>query len=67
MTLWTWHSRTSIILPSAFLQWFVDEQVEEEATMGKLLSKVQRIGSEGHGILLLDQELAGRSFTPPAK
>lgn len=51
----------------SFLQWFVDEQVEEEATMGKLLSKVKRIGSEGHGILMLDQELANRTFTPPAK
>ena len=51
----------------SFLQWFVDEQVEEEATMGKLLSKVKRIGSEGHGILMLDQELANRIFTPPAK
>ena len=51
----------------SFLQWFVDEQVEEEASMSKLLKKVQRVGGEGAGLLLLDQELANRSFTPPAK
>jgi len=28
----------------SFLQWFVDEQVEEEASMGKLLSQVKRVG-----------------------
>lgn len=50
----------------SFLKWFVDEQVEEESSMGKLLSKVKRIGNEGHGILMLDAELAGRTFTPPA-
>ncbi len=49
-----------------FLQWFVDEQVEEEASMSRLLSLVKRVGEQGHGILMLDKELAGRTFTPPA-
>ena len=48
----------------SFLQWFIDEQVEEEASMGKLLNKVKRVGEEGHGILMLDKELAARTFTP---
>lgn len=51
----------------SFLQWFIDEQVEEEAGMSKLLSKVKRVGEKGHGILMLDKELASRTFTPPAK
>lgn len=51
----------------SFLQWFVDEQVEEEATMGKLLNQVKRVGEEGHGILMLDRELASRTFTPAAE
>ncbi len=50
----------------SFLQWFIDEQVEEEASMGKLLSKVKRVGEKGHGILMLDSELAARTFSPPA-
>ncbi len=48
----------------SFLQWFIDEQVEEEAGMGKLLSQVKRVGEQGHGILMLDRELAARSFSP---
>ncbi len=51
----------------SFLQWFVDEQVEEEASMGKLLSQVKRVGEKGHGILMLDRELASRTFTPEAE
>ncbi len=51
----------------SFLQWFIDEQVEEEANMNKLLSKVQRVGEKGHGILMLDRELSERSFTPDAE
>ncbi len=47
-----------------FLQWFIDEQVEEEASMSKLLSQVKRVGEKGHGILMIDRELAGRTFTP---
>lgn len=48
----------------SFLQWFVDEQVEEEAGMSKHLSMVKRVGEKGHGILMLDKELAARTFTP---
>ncbi len=48
----------------SFLQWFIDEQVEEEANMNKLLSTVRRVGEKGHGILMLDRELSERSFTP---
>lgn len=51
----------------SFLQWFIDEQVEEEANMNKLLSKVKRVGEQGHGILMIDKELAARTFTPAAE
>lgn len=46
----------------SFLQWFIDEQVEEEDSMSTLLSKVQRLGEKGHGIFMLDKELAERTF-----
>jgi ferritin len=51
---------------ASFLKWFVDEQVEEEATVTKLLSKLKLIKGEGHGMLMIDAELAARVFTPPA-
>jgi len=50
-----------------FLQWFVAEQVEEEATADSILSKVKRVGDKGNGIYMLDKELGARVFTPPAE
>ena len=49
------------------LNWFVEEQVEEEASMDTILNKLKLIGGEGHGLLMLDNELATRVFNPPAK
>lgn len=49
----------------SFLKWFVDEQVEEESTDSKILSKLKLINGEGHGLLMLDAEMAQRTFTPP--
>jgi len=48
-----------------FLQWFVTEQVEEEASFGLLVKKLERIGNDGNGLLRLDEELATRTFVPP--
>ncbi len=48
-----------------FLQWFVTEQVEEEASFGLILRKLERIGNDGNGLLRLDEELGARVFVPP--
>lgn len=48
-----------------FLNWFVEEQVEEEASMDTILNKLKLVNGEGHGLLMLDSELAQRTFTPP--
>ena len=48
-----------------FLQWFVTEQVEEEASFGLELKKLKRLGNDGRGLLMLDQELSQRTFMPP--
>ena len=50
----------------SLLKWFIDEQVEEEASMLGLLKKVKLVGDKGQGIFMLDKELAARVFTPPA-
>ncbi len=50
---------------SNFLQWFVDEQVEEEANVHAILNQLKRVNGEGQAILMLDRELATRVFTPP--
>jgi ferritin len=50
-----------------FLQWFVSEQVEEEASVGEVLNKLRLIQNDSSGLFMLDAELAKRAFTPPAK
>lgn len=50
-----------------FIQWYVDEQVEEEASMDDYVNRLKRIGDHNYGVFMLDKELAGRTFTPPAK
>ena len=42
------------------LQWFVAEQVEEEATAQGVLDKLKHIGDDGPGLLMVDQELGQR-------
>lgn len=42
----------------SFLQWYVDEQVEEEAVVDGVLQKLKRIGDFGPGLYMLDRELA---------
>jgi ferritin len=46
------------------LQWFVSEQVEEEDSVMKVISMLELIGSEGHGLLMADRELGQRVAAP---
>ena len=50
-----------------FLQWFVSEQVEEEASASSVLEKFKLIGKDKSGFFAIDLELAKRVFTPPAQ
>ena len=47
---------------NAMLQWFVNEQVEEEAKADDLYQKLKMIGNDASGLYLLDTELAKRVF-----
>ena len=42
-----------------FLQWFVTEQIEEEATVGDIIGRVKLVGERGEGLFMIDNELAG--------
>jgi ferritin len=48
------------------LHWFVNEQVEEEATADTLFHQVQMMQDSPHGLLMLDRELAQRPAPAPA-
>ncbi|WP_299580229.1 ferritin [uncultured Sunxiuqinia sp.] len=46
----------------SFLQWFVDEQVEEESNVNELLDNLRLIDGQGNGLFMLNRELQGRTF-----
>lgn len=48
-----------------FLQWFVNEQMEEEASASEIIGKMKLIGDRGVDLLYLDTELSARVFVPP--
>ena len=50
---------------ASMLQWFIDEQVEEEATVDAIVGKLEMLGGAGQGLFLLDREL-GQRAAPPA-
>jgi ferritin len=43
---------------AVMLQWFVTEQIEEEAAARAVLGRIRLAGSTGVGVLMVDQELA---------
>lgn len=49
---------------ASFLQWFVNEQVEEEANATDILEQLKMIEGKGAGLFMLDRELKARVFTP---
>jgi ferritin len=49
-----------------FLQWFVNEQVEEEDNVGKVLGQLKLIKDSPQALFMIDREMGQRVFTPPA-
>lgn len=45
---------------SVFLQWFINEQVEEEKNPADILGKLKYVAAQPAGILILDKELTAR-------
>lgn len=43
------------------LQWFVNEQTEEEATVSTILERLRMVGDDRTGLLFLDRELGARA------
>ena len=48
-----------------FLQWYVSEQVEEEANVDGVIQKLKLTGEVPGGLFMIDKELAVRVFTMP--
>ena len=48
-----------------FLNWYLKEQVEEEANVGGVLAQLELIGDDKTALFALDKELATRTFVAP--
>jgi ferritin len=48
----------------AMMQWYVSEQVEEEASVSLLYDQLKLIEGKGPGLFMLDREANQRVFTP---
>jgi ferritin len=44
------------------LSWFVDEQIEEEASTSKVVEELKRSEGSRGGLFMIDRELGGRAF-----
>ena len=47
------------------MQWYVTEQVEEEANVDDILKKLKMVGSSGPGLFMIDRELMTRPAPTP--
>ncbi|HHN65080.1 MAG TPA: ferritin [Nitrospirae bacterium] len=50
---------------NSFLKWFVDEQVEEEASADEIIQSLRLNENNPGGLFLIDKDLAQRTFVPP--
>lgn len=49
----------------SYMNWFVDEQVEEEANAQDIIAKLKLIGDDKSALYLLDKDLSARVFVQP--
>ena len=47
------------------MQWYVTEQVEEEANVDDIVNKLKMVGGDGAGLFLMDRELKSRTVAAP--
>lgn len=52
---------------NAFLQWFVNEQVEEETSVEAVVRNFKMAEKAPGAMFMIDRELGQRTFTPPAQ
>ena len=55
------HDRAAL----SFLDWYIKEQVEEESNVRQLIATLKLIGEDKKALLMLDRELAARTYTAP--
>ena len=49
-----------------FLDWFIEEQLEDEATADDMITKMKLFGGDARSLYELNQEYAGRTYSVPS-
>ena len=49
-----------------FIDWYLKEQIEEEASVLRIISKLKAFGAEKSALYLIDRELASREYSAPS-
>ena len=49
-----------------FLNWFVNEQAEEEKNADELIKRYELFGSDPKGLYMLNSDLGARTYAPPS-
>ncbi len=49
----------------SYIQWFIDEQVEEEDNVSSIISKIKLV--KDSGLYLLDKDISARTFNEPTE
>lgn len=49
----------------SLLQWYINEQVEEEGLFSEIIDKFKMVGDDGYGLYSIDKELGSREFVDP--
>jgi ferritin len=52
---------------NSMLQWFINEQIEEEDNAEQIIVQLKMTGDNGFGLLMLDREMASRVFVDATK
>lgn len=48
-----------------FIDWYLREQIEEEASVSRIISKLKAFGAEKSALYLIDRELSSREYSSP--
>ncbi len=62
----TLSNKESDYASNSMLQWFIDEQVEEESTASKNVQMLEMVGDSGNGLMMVDRDLGARAFKMPS-
>ena len=47
----------------SMLQWFIDEQVEEEENVQTIIDNIKMVQDNGYGLYMIDKELGSRTYS----